>query len=129
MAVAGARLGVVPDLNGSWDTVTIYDVATWKPSGVVQRPLRGEAGRHIPALAFSPDGRLLALVSWDRTVRLLHVPGVDGRSPESDSWTEAAHFVTDGELRALAFSPDAAVLAMSELTRGDAVLMPTREQR
>ncbi|CAH2403120.1 hypothetical protein MES5069_360165 [Mesorhizobium escarrei] len=55
----------------------------------------------VAAVAFSPDGNLLATASWDKTARIVVVE--DGR--------EVARVTQDATVVAVAFSPDGKLLA------------------
>ncbi len=79
------RLLAAPDANER--EVHVWDVEAGRTRAV----LRGHNAR-VAALAFSPDGRLLASTAWDGTTRLW------------DPWTGSPHLVTQGD--ALEFSRD-----------------------
>jgi WD40 repeat protein len=55
-------------LKAYWD-IALFEVNTWKPLG----KLKGH-GHLIAAMAFAPDGKTLASVSFDGSLRLWSVP-------------------------------------------------------
>ncbi len=69
-ALAFSRTGLLA--SGGWDSL----VRLWDPAiGRELCDLKGHRKGPIPALAFSPDGRLLATGGWDRRVLIWDVPG------------------------------------------------------
>ena len=58
--------------GGDWDRpgeVRLWDVGAWRERDVLKHT--GE----VLCLAVSPDGKLLAAGSWDRTVKVWELPG------------------------------------------------------
>jgi WD40 repeat protein len=98
-AVAGAGTGdiignIVPDLK-----ITLWDPAT----GTVEREFLGGEGQFIDAVAFSPDGRLLAAGLW----RTYEIRLWNARTGEQ-ARAYRGHL---GFIMSLAFSPDGKLLA------------------
>jgi WD40 repeat protein len=86
---------------GKEQTVHVWDVATGKLLHILRHQLRERPLFSRYALAFSADGRLLASSAADRAVRLWDVA----------TGSELRHWSEPGRADALAFSPDAKVLA------------------
>lgn len=94
--------------DGKWFAAALdyaihaYDIATRHERGA----FRGHKGL-VTAIAFSPDGQILASGSWDETVRLW----------ESDTGQEIGTYRwPTGKVYALAFSPDGTRLAAAGQT-------------
>ena len=86
-------------MGGGDGSVRLADLSTGDP---VTRPLLGHVGR-VVALAFSPDGTLLASASQDDTVRLWDPPTGEPLGPPLESKTDAplsVAFVPGGGLLA-----------------------------
>ncbi len=90
--------------------VRVWEVAT-------QRQWDSHKTGAISSLAFSPDGELLAVGSWDKTVKLWDVVGRDPQSSEKGTRAWALrHRSTlrhDVLVGCLAFSPDGKTLLVS----------------
>src|SRR5205085_3494273 len=86
-----AAVGGIPGKQNMQGEVTVWEVATGKEV----RSFAGHAER-VGTVAWSPDGRMLATGSGDRTLRLWEVA----------SGAERAKFAHGGWVRSVAFSPD-----------------------
>ena len=100
----GCRRWRSPRTAGSWPppahdgTVRLWDPAT----GNQVRELTGHTG-WVRAVAFAPDGRLLATAGGDGTVRLWDPTGIPiRRCPDQTSSVRAVAFAPDGRLLATA---------------------------
>src|SRR2546423_824950 len=94
-----ARGGRIAGMIRLWDATTGWEdlvIRLWETVGGEERArFRGHGGA-VTALAFSPDGRLLASGGWDRSARLWTVG--TGRSHELTG--------LGGGVRAVTFTPD-----------------------
>ncbi|KAG1865797.1 quinon protein alcohol dehydrogenase-like superfamily [Suillus subalutaceus] len=82
-------------ISASYDLIIIFDTATSQQIAA----LRGH--KHlIRFITLSPDNRLLASASWDRTVRLWNLDTNVSLGPpiQHDSFVECAAFSADGKL-------------------------------
>ncbi len=78
------------------------DVRTWDLRGATEKVALAEHGGGVPALAFSPNGKLLVSGAKDRTLRI------------SDGATGALRHVVEGfadPVQSVAFDPDGTMLA------------------
>jgi WD40 repeat protein len=93
---SGGLLASAEPLTGA---VRLWTMPTGSPSGV---KLPGDQTRHVHALAFSPDGSLLATGSYDRTCRLWSLK--TGKSVAvlrgHPMWVMSVAFSPDGRLLA-----------------------------
>ncbi|MDM8560393.1 WD40 repeat domain-containing protein [Candidatus Parabeggiatoa sp. HSG14] len=62
----------------------------------------------VNSIAFSPNGRILASASEDRTIKLLNVSTGEELRTLKKSWWQKGHFAP---VRTIAFSPDGRILA------------------
>jgi WD40 repeat protein len=87
--------------------VKYWDIATQKELAVGVAASGKGSRRVVRALGFSPDGKILATGSWDKTVRLWDV----ATGQEQVRWT------APGEVLSLAFAPDGKTLAAGTTER------------
>ena len=80
-------------------SIALWDVATWKQIGA---SLRGHDAA-VTALAFSPDGKILAVGSWENRIILWRTtcgPSLARRITAHEVQTESVAFSPDGKLLA-----------------------------
>ena len=89
-------------------------IVLWDLAGASERALLKRFAGGIPGLAFSPQGDVLASVSYDRTVTLW-----------DPSTGQLIRCLTgcQGEVQAVAFSPDGRLLATGDYSKGESVRM------
>jgi len=104
---AGKSLAVVAGEAGKSGVVGLYSVGDGKVGEPVTFPAHRDS---VYALAFSPDGRLLATAGYDRVIHLWAVPAA-GAKPVR---TLTDHSDT---VYSLAFSPDGKLLASAAADR------------
>jgi WD40 repeat protein len=100
LCVAFSADGKLLVTGGADKNIAVRDPA----SGVLQRPLRGHAGR-VNRLAISPDSKQLASISGDGTARIWSIQ----RGVEEEVFNVWREKVAAG--RSVAFSPDGRTLA------------------
>jgi WD40 repeat protein len=91
-------------------------VRLWNLGGTREKQVLPGHGNGVPGLAFSPDGRLLASSSADRTVKI--------RDMERGKTIRTLHLA--GQVQALAFSPDGNLLATGDW-EGTIQIWPVRK--
>jgi RNA polymerase sigma factor (sigma-70 family) len=98
-------------------TVRLWDAATGREQAVLRNPCRG-GHVHVQALAFSPDGSLVATGGGlDHTIRVW----------ETRSGRQLAHLLEhQGPILGLAFSPDGRLLASASADGSVRLWTPTR---
>jgi hypothetical protein len=93
----GTRLVVGGRLSRGQGEVRVYDIETGTELAVLK------VGGGVNAIAFAPNGRVLAIAATDSTVRLW----------DAATWRPKGEPLSlPGEARALAFSPDGNILAV-----------------
>lgn len=94
------------------NTVTIHDAATDKRIGNV---LHGQSAGHVSALAYSPDGSVLAIAWNDGLLRLYQL----GENGISKDFTRLQNYETPREaVLCIAFTPDSQLLLTGGATMG-----------
>lgn len=108
-AVAVSQIRHLMAVAGALGSVTIYDVSgTPRVIGQAAAPVGAASDSSIFALAFSPDGTVLALGGDDAKIRVLNVSDPAAPAPSGPD------LETPGTVYAVAFLDDSTLLAATE---------------